>query len=381
LKKIEKNLINKTHLIRTYTSQMSQQQSSNQLPYDISLSIYHKNTIPNKDSIIKSLHKRSRLGESLNSYSKTYNMNKRCRYETIIKKSIISKKYITKDVDEVHKENYFQAYEILTKLYSKNNIQSRENKFMPNEIEHYIQKCNNVIKDLPVHLWLKILKSNCDRYSILYNVFDSAKDQIYQDQSERIYQIIQNMKNLDKKRLITMDGDGRICSGILRYNKDIKITVVDINKDVDIFHKCFFPKAAIESVCDNIITYIRNNDTSDSYIYLNFCGMSNLKDKEIIDLQNIIKKDPSKFMISFSIRGTKDSDKDSCKVSNFIEWIKQKSGLSEICHRGNFYTYTFLVQKKTVKKQKQKQNEQSITIQNSKPIKKNISSLSESFWD
>lgn len=169
-------------------------------------------------------------------------------------------------------------------------------------------------------------------------LFEGEKQ--YAEMMFRAEQFLDLAINMNKDRLVYMDGHGRLTYCLLSLIKsrkiDIKMTCIDVNRNMHNWHKYLLPKRVI---CKRMnIFNIQGYETS--AIYLNFCGISDNVQKTI---NFLLEHDCT--MVSFSTRcGCKkgEIDVNKCKKCIFTDYCYINGSLLMINEmRQNFNTFIF----------------------------------------
>jgi hypothetical protein len=165
--------------------------------------------------------------------------------------------------------------------------------------------------------WMEIMGDT----NILYSGF-SNKTGIIHDQTHRSFEIFHSLFVRKSKRLLLMDGHGRMIQNVLNhlktYNKDIdeyKFFVCDIDEHVHKWHTLFLPRG-----CRSLFQDILELERYPPVVYLNFCGLTNVlvnnNMKLISKMKKIVLKTKGDLFFSSSKRGVKE-EKISSKITEF----------------------------------------------------------------
>ena len=265
-------------------------------------------------------------------------------YHTIISKNYDSIKDIFRILKSFRKKEEFWA-DKLKIVFSKDNYREK-NRLMPSkkQIQILEDSSRNLKSCSSQELWYHFMKPH---YELMFDAFDKKqRKKAMKDQDVRANDIYIKMKQKNQKHLITMDGHGRFimtfmkCLSEKKENlNEWKFTVIDIDEDVDKWHKLFFPKSFICKKCD-IFTYLQEFKKKNIYfIYMNFCSiLSGLKEKcyQVLTAQNF--KDS--VIVSFSTRNRckEDYTKQNKLTGNGLLNKLLHYGASIICKRSFFVT-------------------------------------------
>lgn len=265
-------------------------------------------------------------------------------YHRIVSKNYDSIKDIFRILKSFKKKEEFWN-DKLQIVFSKDNFREK-NRLMPSkkQIQLLEDSSRNLKSCSSQELWYHFMKPH---YELMFEAFDKKqRKKAIKDQEVRANDIYMKMKKNNQKHLITMDGHGRFimsfmnCLSEKKENlNEWKFTVVDIDEDVDKWHKLFFPKSFKCKNCD-IFTYLEELKRKTKYfIYMNFCSIpSGLKEKcyELLTAQ----KFKDSVIVSFSTRSRckEDYTKQNKLTGNGLLNKLLNYGASIICKRSFFVT-------------------------------------------
>ena len=233
----------------------------------------------------------------------------------------------------------------LKDVFSSDNYREKPNRLMPSN--NQIELIKRIPRDMrsfsSQEAWFHLMNPH---YELMFEAFDKRhRNRAMNDQKQRAADIFNRMKEKNQKHLITMDGHGRFILTFMRCLKENKedinkwkFTVVDIDKEVDKWHKLFFPKSFTCKQGD-MFSYLDKSRTKTKFVYMNFCSIpSGLKEKCF----DILSKPKFKHsvIVSFSIRSRckEDYTKQNKLTGSGLMKKLEANGASIICKRSFFVT-------------------------------------------
>lgn len=181
--------------------------------------------------------------------------------------------------------------------------------------------------------WYELLRIGNNVFNLLYPKSLRARDHIFHDGKRRAAKVVENMLRLGKRKLVLIDGHGRllwhIFGEMIRRGldpDDYEVYVVDICGVATAWHLAFFPLNVV-SVESDICLYAFPEG---AYVYFNFCSVN----RELaIKLRQLPQIREGHFMISFTERNATD------ELVAFRSWLAKHTGMNSVISRGHFYTF------------------------------------------
>ncbi len=261
---------------------------------------------------------------------------KQPKYESIIKPKITNQKYnenckyITNKLTLLIQERQHQHHNMDSPDKMHDNI------FQPNstDITRLTEICQEMktlllfqFSELTMTEWFLFLKNNRKILSLepqlphVINKFYLKQQHlnfaVWTDRQTRVKHMVDTIIKYNKKHIVLLDGHGRIVLELLfqLYNRKVNldeytITLCELDNTVHEWHKLFFPTSITKKQC-NVFNYLNDmqpDHIKNTFVYLNFCGIS----KSVDNLFKLLatpswKKEP--ILISYATRKCKDADR------------------------------------------------------------------------
>jgi len=201
----------------------------------------------------------------------------------------------------------------LKRVFSRN---TRTNIFLPSRCQVRELIKTNYEKPCNIYDWYNNVKHNTQHTSFLFtSVIKKGIDQYVSDQDMRAETIINKMKLLNKRRLVTMDGHGRFLLSFVHKLIELEenlcewnIELIDIDEYVHKWHELYLPQWVL-SRSGNIMDIATPEYLADhnAFLYMNFCGVGNQYEKLLQFILNMHKRNET-FMLSYSKRGVRSME-------------------------------------------------------------------------
>jgi len=189
-------------------------------------------------------------------------------------------------------------------------------------------------KGLSPKTWLIVITYAQEHFQLLYPKSMRGRRQVYHDGKLRGEEVVINMLKLGLKKLVLIDGHGRLLFHVFTALSrrglnldDYTVYVVDISPIATSWHELFFPRNVV-SVYSDICDY---EFPENSYFYGNFCSVNRALVARLRNLPVILKGD---FMISFTERQATQ------ELLDFRSWFARYTGVNRVIRRNQFYTFT-----------------------------------------